>query len=121
MFNAEPFISLEAEEFNEKVKQGYKVIDIRRADEWEYYGVIEGSHKITFFDEQGGYDIDAFLNAFTDVVTDKEQPFILVCAHARRTKAVAELLALQLKYKNVYELDGGINWGWIDKGYKTVK
>lgn len=121
MSNFGPFTSLLAEDFNEKVKQGYKIIDIRRSDEWEYYGVIEGSHKITFFDEEGGYDINNFLQVFTEVVKDKEQAFILVCAHARRTKAVAEMLALQLKYKNVYELDGGINWGWIDKGYKTIK
>ena len=121
MFDLGPFISLSAEDFNDKVKQGYKIIDIRRPDEWQYYGVIEGSHKITFFDEEGGYDINSFLEAFTKVVQDKEQAFILVCAHARRTKAVAEFLALQLNYKNVYELDGGINWGWIDKGYKTVQ
>ncbi|MEA2072766.1 MAG: rhodanese-like domain-containing protein [Campylobacterota bacterium] len=121
MLDSEPFISLLADDFNEKVEQGYKIVDIRRADEWEYFGVIEGSHKITFFDEEGGYDIDSFLKDFTEVVRDKEQPFILVCAHARRTKAVARLLALQLKYENVYELDGGINWGWLDKGFKTVR
>ncbi|MBN2816478.1 MAG: rhodanese-like domain-containing protein [Campylobacterales bacterium] len=115
------FISLSTDEFHEKVEEGYKIIDIRRADEWHYYGVIEGSHKITFFDEEGSYDVTSFLEEFTKVVTDKEQPFILVCAHARRTKSVAEFLAIQLKYENVYELDGGINWGWIDKGYGTVK
>ena len=113
--------SLSTDEFHEKLEEGYKIIDIRRADEWQHYGVIKGSHKITFFDEAGGYDIDAFLDAFTDIVTDKEQPFILVCAHARRTKTVGEFLASQLNYTNVYELDGGINWGWIDKGYKTIK
>jgi len=91
------------------------------ADEWEYYGVIEGSHKITFFDEEGGHDAGGFLETFTKVVTDKEQPFILVCAHVRRAKAVGRLLALQLKYTNVYELDGGINWGWLDKGFKTIR
>ena len=121
MLENEPLISLSADGFNEKVEEGCIIIDIRRVDEWEYYGVIEGSHKITFFDEEGGYDAEVFLEAFIQVVTDKEQPFILVCAHARRTKAVGRLLSLQLKYTNVYELDGGINWGWLDKGYKTIK
>ena len=121
MLDSEPLISLSADDFNEKVEEGCEIIDIRRADEWEYYGVIEGSHKITFFDKEGGYDAEGFLEAFTEVVTDKEQPFILVCAHARRTKAVGRLLALQLKYTNVYELDGGINWGWLDKGFKTIR
>lgn len=113
------FTSLDIEEFLQKVEEGAAVIDIRREDEWSYYGIIEGSHTITFFDDEGGYDVEKFLAAFEEVVQDKEQPFILVCAHARRTKSVAEFLALRLGYKNVYELDGGINWGWIDKGYGT--
>lgn len=115
------FKSLTTDEFIEKVDEGYAIIDIRRADEWAYYGVIEGSHTITFFDEEGGYDVESFLAAFDKVVHEKTQPFILVCAHARRTKSLAEFLALQLKYENVYELDGGINWGWIDQGYGTIK
>lgn len=113
--------SLSTQECQEKIEEGYAVIDIRRADEWQTYGIIEGSHAITFFDEAGGYDVEKFLTAFSEVVTNKKQPFILVCAHAQRTKSVGELMALRLKYENVYELDGGINWGWIDKGLKTVQ
>lgn len=115
------FKSLTTQEFQEKQKEGFAVIDIRRVDEWKYYGIIEGSHKITFFEADGSYDIEKFMDAFTQVVKTKEQPFILVCAHANRTKSIGELLGLQLEYKNVYELDGGINYGWIDKGLKTVK
>jgi rhodanese-related sulfurtransferase len=115
------FKSLSTKEFQQKKEEGFAVIDVRRVDEWEYYGIIEGSHTITFFDERGRYDLDAFLEAFTKVVTSKEQPFILVCAHAQRTKMIGEMLGLKLKYKNVYELDGGINWGWIDQGLETVK
>jgi rhodanese-related sulfurtransferase len=121
MLNFGPFKSLSTDEFIEKMEDGYAIIDIRRADEWDFYGVIEGSHKITFFNETGGYDIDAFMEAFTKVVTDKEQPFILVCAHANRTKTVGEFMGLKMGYKNVYELDGGINWGWIDNGLPTVR
>lgn len=121
MLNFGPFKSLSTKEFQTKKEEGYAIIDVRRADEWEQYGCIEGSHKITFFDAIGGYDLDTFLEAFNKVVTDKEQPFILVCAHANRTKDIGEIMGLKLKYKNVYELDGGINWGWIDKGFETVK
>lgn len=121
MLNFGPFKSLSTEEFVEKQAEGCHIIDIRRADEWAQTGVIEGSHMITFFDEMGEYDVDAFLAEFTQVVKDKEEPFILVCAHANRTKNVGEFLGQRLKYKNVYELDGGINWGWIDKGFETVK
>jgi rhodanese-related sulfurtransferase len=31
------------------------------------------------------------------------------------------MLSSQLSYKNVYELEGGINYGWLDKGKTTVK
>ena len=121
MLNFGPFKSLSTKEFQQKREEGFAVIDIRRADEWEHDGIIEGSHKITFFDEVGQFDLDEFLEAFTKVVTHKEQPFILVCAHANRTKTAAEMMGLKLGYKNVYELDGGIHWGWIDKGLQTVK
>ena len=121
MLNFGPFKSLSTKEFQQKREEGFAVIDIRRTDEWEHYGIIEGSHKITFFDEVGQFDLDKFLEVFTKVVRDKEQPFILVCAHANRTKTVGELMGMELGYKNVYELDGGINWGWIDKGLQTVK
>lgn len=120
MLNFGPFKSLSTTEFQQKREEGFAVIDIRRADEWEEFGIIEGSHKITFFDEIGEHDIDKFLEEFMRVVTDKEQPFILVCAHASRTKSVGEVMGIKYKYKNVYELDGGINWGWIDKGLQTV-
>lgn len=121
MLNFGPFKSLSTKEFQQKKEEGFAVIDVRRADEWEHYGIIEGSHKITFFDETGQFDLDTFLKSFTQVVKTKEQPFILVCAHANRTKTIGEIMGLSLKYKNIYELDGGINWGWIDKGLETVK
>ncbi|WP_304543165.1 rhodanese-like domain-containing protein [Sulfurimonas microaerophilic] len=121
MLNFGPFKSLSTKEFQQKREEGFAVIDIRRADEWEDFGVIEGSYKITFYDQLGQFDIEQFLEQFTKVVADKEQPFILVCAHATRTKIVGEIMGLKLGYTNVYELDGGINWGWIDKGLETIK
>lgn len=121
MLNFGAFKSLSTKEFQEKQEEGFHIIDIRRSDEWEHFGIIEGSHTITFFNEFGGYDLDAFLEIFTQVIKDKEQPFILVCAHAQRTKVLGEIMGSKLGYKNVYELDGGINWGWIDKGLPTVK
>jgi len=120
MLNFGAFKSLSPREFMTKKEEGFHIIDIRRSEEWDQTGVIEGSHKITFFDAYGQYDVNAFLEEFTKVVKDKDEPFILVCAHANRTKNVGELLGLRLKYKNVYELDGGIV-EWIDEGLETVK
>lgn len=121
MLNFGPFKSLSTKEFLQKKDESYTIIDIRREDEWESYGVIEGSHLITFFDQFGGYDLDRFMEEFSKIVTTQEQPFILVCAHANRTKTVGEILGGEFGYKSVYELDGGINWGWIDHGFETVR
>jgi rhodanese-related sulfurtransferase len=117
----EGFRSLNIEQFKEAVKNGIEVIDIRREDEWRTYGTIENSHKITFFDEVGRYDMEKWMEQFTKIVKSKEQPFILVCAHANRTKSLGEVLGLQFGYKYVWELDGGINYGWLDLGMETVK
>lgn len=105
----------------EAIKKGVVVIDIRRVDEWQKYGTIKGSHKLTFFDQFGKYDMNKWMSSFTALVKDKSQPFILVCAHANRSKAVGKMLSSQLSYENVYELEGGINYGWLDKGKTTVK
>ena len=115
------FKTMSTEEVQEEIKNGTVLIDIRREDEWAKYGIIQGSHKLTFFDGYGKYDINEWMEKFVQVVKSKEQKFILVCAHANRTKTVGGFLSTQLSYENVYELDGGINYGWIDKGLKTVK
>lgn len=96
------------------------LIDIRREEEWKYYGIIEKSHKITFFDQFGRYDEDYWFGELSKLIKDKDSPFVLICAHANRTKTLGRYLN-ELGFTNVYELDGGINYGWIDKGKETVK
>ena len=97
------------------------MIDVRRPEEWKATGIIKDSHKMTFFDMYGNSDVPTWLNDFQKIVTSKEQQFILICAHANRTKVVGNMLNKQALYKNVYELEGGINYGWLDKGLKTIK
>ena len=115
------FKTMNTQDFQMEIKMGTAIIDIRRVDEWNKYGIINGSHKLTFFDDKGKYDINKWMEQFIKIVKNKEQKFILVCAHSNRTKVVGEFLSKRLRYQNVYELDGGINYGWIDKGLKTVK
>ncbi len=105
------FQGVKTTEFEAMVKNGAPIIDIRTPDEWKE-GVIPGSHKIMFFDEQGNYDVAKFMEKFTQVVKDKNQPFILVCRTASRTKVVGDFLARQMGYKQAKELSGGIMWGW---------
>ncbi|MDH5464153.1 MAG: rhodanese-like domain-containing protein [Thiovulaceae bacterium] len=115
------FKTISTDDFLDKMEEGVTIIDVRRQDEWDHFGVIEGSHKITFFDQWGQHNIPGFMEEFSKVVTSKDQPFILVCAHANRTKSIGEFLGAKMGYQHVYELDGGINYGWIDKGYSTVR
>ena len=118
------FAQLKEVDNNQLVKMKEKeliIIDIRREDEWEKTGIIEGATMLTFFDKNGRYNVQKWLNDFSQIVKDKETTFVIYCAHANRTKAVGSLLSESLGFKNVYELKGGINYGWIDKGMKTVK
>jgi rhodanese-related sulfurtransferase len=120
-FSQNSFNTLSTKQVQEEIKKNVPIIDIRREEEWDAYGVIKGSHKLTFFDRYGKYDIQKWMTQFVKIVPTKDTKFILVCAHANRTKVVANFLSKELGYTNVNELDGGINYGWIDKGLKTVK
>ncbi len=115
------FKSITTQELETAINSGVTVIDIRREDEFKQLGIIKGSHKLTFFDNKGNYNVELWMNQFTKIVKDKNQPFILICARANRTKVVGKILSEQAHYKNVQELEGGITNGWINKGKKTVK
>jgi len=116
------FREVDEKELQQMVKENnVTIIDIRRDDEFKQYGIIKDSKTITFFDGRGKYDIPSWMNEFVKVVKTKKQPFIIYCAHANRSKVVGNFLSKQLGYENVYDLKGGINYGWLDKGLKTVK
>lgn len=114
------FRAVNETKLKEAIQKGVVVIDIRRADEWKRFGMIEGSRQLTFFDKYGKYDASSWIDEFSKLVKNKKQPFVLVCAHANRTKVVGEMLNTQLGYENIYELEGGIMYGWIDKGQKVI-
>ena len=113
--------SVDNHELVELMEKGTVVIDIRREDEFQSVGIIEGSELITFFDAMGGYDAEGFVEKVGNLVKNKDEMFVILCAHANRTKSIATFLENQVGYKNVHELEGGINYGWIDKGMKTVR
>ncbi len=115
------FRALSAGQVQAKQKLGVAIIDVRRADEYQKYGVIPGSHKLTFFDTKGKYNVQKWLADLAKIVPDKEAEFILVCAHANRTKTIGRFLDKKTQYSNIFELDRGINYGWIDKGLATTK
>lgn len=95
------------------------IIDIRREDEFSATGIIENAHKLTFFDGFGHYDLEKWLTDFQEIVKNKKDKFILVCAHANRTKTVGDYLAQKLEYENAYHLEGGMAL-WLTQGKKVV-
>ena len=101
--------------------QGIPVIDIRTPGEWKTTGIIKGAHKMMFFDEKGRPDMGNWFFELGHLVKDKEQPFVIYCAHANRSKTLGEYLDKQLGFQKVFELKGGIEHGWIPAGKATVK
>jgi len=97
------------------------IVDIRTPGEWKQTGVIPGSKKIMFFSEDGKYDARAWLDELGKYVKDKNQPVVLVCRTGSRTNMVGNFLDKQVGFKNVYDLKGGITWGYLNLGYKTTK
>ncbi len=114
------FTSIDDSKLLKMQKQGIVVIDIRTPQEWKNRGIIKGAKTIEFFKADGSVDFVSFMKKFTKYVKNSKQPFILYCAHANRSKVAGKLFD-RLGVENVYELKGGIEYGWIQKGRKTIK
>ncbi len=114
------FKTLNLSEFEKMKAKGVPVIDIRTPMEWKTTGIIDGAHKVTFFNERGEPLLADWFFEVGHLIKDKKEPIIIYCAHANRTKSLGQGLA-QMGFENVYELEGGIENGWIKKGKKTVK
>jgi rhodanese-related sulfurtransferase len=98
--------------------KGTPMIDVRTPQEWFNTGIIPNSMLLTFFDEQGNYDIERWLHDLGDHI-DYMQPFVLICDVGVRTEAISRVLSNQLKLPVVYNLKDGIQ-SWIQKGFETV-
>ena len=83
------------------------MIDVRRVDEWQRTGVIKNAKLMTFFDEYGNHDVKNWMIEFENLVTSKEQTFVLICAHANRTRTIGNFL-IEQGYKNCAHLFGGM-------------
>ena len=101
--------------------QGIPVIDIRTPGEWQTTGIIKGAHTMMFFNVKGQPDMGNWFFELGHLIQDKNQPFIIYCAHANRSKTLGEFLDKRLGFKKVFELKGGIEHGWIPAGKPTVK
>ncbi|HEY5635183.1 MAG TPA: rhodanese-like domain-containing protein [Burkholderiaceae bacterium] len=100
------------------IEQGVRVYDVRRPDEWRETGVIAGSRKLTFVDEQGRL-MPEFAARFRSEV-GPDDPVILICRVGNRTRALAGLLSEELGYKRVYNVRDGIT-GWLREGRAVAR
>jgi len=114
------FKTVDATEFAKLQAKGYPVIDIRTPEEWKQTGIIKGAHKMMFFTPNGQPDLADWFFKLGHLVKTKKEPILLYCAHANRSKSLAEGLS-QMGFEHVYELKGGIENGWMKAGKKTVK
>ena len=101
--------------------KGIPVIDIRTKQEWKDRGIIKGAKLMTFFNKRGEPLIAEFMFKLGSLVKSKDKPFIIYCAHANRSKTLGKWLSGTMGFKHVYELKGGIEYGWINKGKKVEK
>ena len=112
-------IDLPPKEVEELIKKGVVMIDVRREEEWAHTGVIKNAYKLTFFDMFGNADVPTWLNEFQKLVTSKDQQFVLICAHANRTRTIGNFLIQNHGYTNVAHLSGGMAF-WTDENREVV-
>lgn len=98
-----------------EIQKNAIVIDIRTPVEWYQTGIVKGSKLITFFDEKGGYDMQAFMSEFAKYVKNQNDQVVIICRTGNRSVPVADFLA-RMGYKNIYNQKYGIA-EWIQKGY----
>ncbi|MBT4890180.1 MAG: peptidylprolyl isomerase [Rhodospirillales bacterium] len=102
----------------EMLADGVKIVDLRRQDEWDDTGVVEGSIKLTSFDGNGNF-IQSFPGEF-EALIDREEPVLLICRSGNRSSRIANALSEQVGYTNIYNVLGGIK-AWIAAGYPVSK
>lgn len=101
------FAELKNEYLTQKILDSkIPIVDIRTVGEWKETGILKGSIPIEFFNEEGKYNIAAFLTELNAKV-DTTKPFALICRTGSRTKLISVFLSNTYNYK-VTNITGGI-------------
>lgn len=112
-------IGLPPKDVEKLIDKNIIMIDVRREDEWSRTGLIKNAHKMTFFDEYGNYDLENWMKQFEKLVNSKDQTFVLICAHANRTRTIGNFL-IEQGYKHTSHLFGGMAL-WAQELRETIK
>jgi len=107
------------EELKALLQQGVPLVDIRTPREWAETGTIPGSHKLTFFKEDGSINAD-FQSGFDALLGGKDKAVALICRTGNRTKTLAGYLSEKLGYTRIYNVTDGIT-SWIRDKNQLVR
>ena len=91
------------------------IIDIRTTREWDDTGIIAGSHKLEFFNEDGKFDSEQWLAQLKQLKKSPDQPVVLVCRSGNRSAMVGNFLTQKQGMKKIFHLQNGIK-SWIKAG-----
>ncbi len=98
----------------ELLAQKVPIVDIRTKSEWKETGIIKDAVPITFYNEQGQYDINKFLNELNAKVDTKKE-FAMICRTGSRSSIVGKFLSDKLGYK-IIDIRGGM----LDARHRNV-
>ncbi len=98
--------------------EGVPVVDIRTAGEWAESGIVPGAHLLTFFDERGQAEPEAFLERL-QAIAGPATPVAVICRSGNRTRIVSRFLSEQAGYATVYNAQGGMR-DWVAKAQAVV-
>ena len=59
------------------LRQGAAIVDVRRLEEWQLTGIVEGSQLLTFFDEQGNSQPERWLQQL-NLLVPSDGPLVLI-------------------------------------------
>ena len=111
-------IDIDNKEIKILLKKNIPIIDIRTKKEWNETGVIPNSILITFFDENGNYNLNEWYNKLLKVSSNNNK-IILICRTGRRTKLAGNMINKKLEIV-VYNAKYGIK-SWINSKLDVVK
>ena len=112
------FENISNDQLKELLAKNVTIVDIRTEPEWQETGIVEGSKTIVSFQRNGRMN-PKFMSEFTKVA-GKNDPVILICRTGSRTAVLANALATDEGYTNIYNVTRGIT-DWIKAGNPVVK
>lgn len=92
------------------------IIDIRTPAEWQQTGVVEGAVPLEFFNSQGQYDAQAFIES-VEALAPRGPRIGIICRTSSRSDSVSQLMAEQ--GWQVTDYQGGMV-ALSHHGYQTV-